>query len=67
MVWKLPSLSLVPMHVFPLYGNVNSRNISGESITAKELGEDLQGYGSKSFKSLPSGLIEKADVRHGLF
>lgn len=45
MVWKLPSLSLVPMHVFPLYGNVNSRNISGESITAKELGEDLQGYG----------------------
>lgn len=51
------------MRVFPLYGDVNSRNISGESVTAKELGKDLQGYRSKSFKSLLSGLIEKADVQ----
>ena len=51
------------MHVFPLYGNVDSRNCSGESVTAKDLGKDLQGCRSKSFKSLLSGLIEEADVQ----
>ena len=39
---KLSESYLVLMHVFLLYWNFNSRNISGESVIAKELCKDLQ-------------------------